>query len=207
MAGEKKSVTLLTNRRIRVEISRQVDYAKTKINFFCEGDLPDKSDLTEVVQQISEELEELAEDRISIYEEGGAEDEVEETQDDQKVEDGIEDTPEEEKIDPPEDDENSDPENPPEEEAEELDITEDQINEMSKKECIALCQGTEGMESIDLTTNLKPMRACIIDLLFEEEEEADAGDEVDTGEEGAELDPELDESSEWAEDDWEDKEE
>jgi len=67
-----------------------------------------------------------------------------------------------------------------EEDDEEEEITIDEINAMTKPELIALCQGTEGLDHIKTSQNLKKLRLAIIEELFEDEEEKEESDWEDT---------------------------
>jgi len=77
-------------------------------------------------------------------------------------------------------DDEEEEEDPEEEDDEEEEITIDEINAMTKPELIALCQGTEGLDHIKTSQNLKKLRLAIIEELFEDEEEKEESDWEDT---------------------------
>lgn len=189
-------------RRIEVSLMRTVNignYESVRGGVMLSQNITDKADENAVYISLWETAEKQLDDYLSQYELNEDKPEPE-----QPLEEEVEgEIPEEE---PPEEEVTVsilEEEEVPEEDAE-LDITEEEINKMTKSELINLCKTTEGMEDIDLTLNVRPLRAIIIDLIFEEEGE-EGEEDAEKDEEGVE--PNLDETGgEWDQDDWQDQE-
>jgi hypothetical protein len=179
------------SRRIRVMVSRQIDYAKVKIEFETSESLPDDADRVKVLTGICEELETLADDRISAYDEDFDPDSDPDTgadEGDAGDEDGG--------------DAGGEEEGGEEEGSEEIELSEDLINSMEKAELVELCETTEGLEDIDTKKKVSLLRMLIIDALFEEGGEDDNGAEEGGEEEGDDAGDAGDD--EWQDDDWQD---
>lgn len=197
--GEKDMADQL-KRRIEVNLMRTVNignYESVKGGVSLSQNIEDSADEDVVYEALWETVEKQLDDYLSQYEQDEAKNESEPEQ------------PLEEEVEPEEAPEEEAPEEEAPEEEAELDITEEEINKMTKPELVTLCKTTEGMEDIDLNLNVKPLRAVIIDLIFEDEEspeEPEEGEEgTEDGEEGE--DPKLDETGgEWDQDDWQDQE-
>lgn len=182
--AKKATITKELDRRIHVLVSRQTDFGKTKLEFSLDELLDDKADVTARMEAICEEIEEMADKRIAVYE-GDPGEEVE-----QPLEDEVE--------------QESEPEPEKEPEQEEIELTEESINDMDKKELVELCETTEGLEGIDTGSKIKVLRVLIIDALFDEEEEneeesgADADTDNDSGDDAG------GDGGDWQDEDWAD---
>ncbi len=189
----------MANRRIEVSVGRTVNlgnYESVKANTVISQDIKDDAEVDVIYEELWETAEKQLDDYLAQYE-----------PEDPDKEETIPDQPLEDEIEKAEVEETEVLEETPEvvEEDEELDITEDQINAMTLKELKELCQGTEGMEGIDLSLNIKMLRATIIDLIFVEDEDSGEGELAENPDDAGE--PELDgEGGEWADDDWQDGE-
>jgi len=181
---------MATKRRIAVNLSRTVnlgEFESVKGGVFIEQDIAEKDDLESVFDALWASAESQVDRYLAQYE--GEEGETGETM--EEVSELTEEVLEKEEL--------AVEEVPVEEEGE--DLTEEDINVMTLPELKTLCKETEGLEDVDLTLNLKPLRAVLIDMLFEDDEETGEveGEEVATpgGEEtGAE--------GEWQDGDWQD---
>lgn len=195
------------NRRIEVSVGRTVnlgDYESVKANVVLSQNVSDTVEVDVIYEELWETAEKQLDDYLAQYE--GEETDKEEIVADQPLEDEVE------KVGEFEGETEQEIEELPEEtveetvdEDEELDISEEDINTMTLKELKDLCKTTEGMEDIDLSLNLKPLRAVIIDLLFEEEDGTEDGGEGEVTEnpDDAGGEPELDETGgDWEQDDW-----
>ena len=168
-------------RRIEASVVKTINlgnYESVKLGAKMSTVIADKADLSKAFALLWDECNDQVDSQIDGYDS-----EIEES----------EETPTDSEIEEPEKEEEA----KEEAEEEEADITEEQINAMSKKELTAFCEETEGLEDIDTKKGVKVLRVLVIDALFEEEEE-------ETGKKTEDDDKNEDGDDEWGDDDWED---
>lgn len=144
-----------------------------------------KAELVELIEAAGLEIEvdgKVAEIRDELIEElelGEDEDEDDEDEDE-----------DDDDEDEDEDDEDEDDDDEDEDEDDEDEVTEDQINEMDKKELLAFIEEEELEIEDAKKMKLPALRAAVIEAIFEDEDEEDEDDEDDEDEDDEDEDEE-----------------
>ena len=183
--------TFIRNKRIEVTVGRTVnlgDFNSAKLQVTISEFIPEDAEDAVYYEKLWDEASAQIDEQIAQYED---EEEEEEEEEDEVIPEKKAPAPAPEKKAPA----------PEPEEEEEEDLTEDDINKMSKAELIELCQETEGLEDVDTSVSVKVLRATLIDMLFEEEGE----DGEVTEEEGEDGEVTEGEGGEWEDEDWQDE--